>query len=150
MKVYFDMDGTIANLYEVENWEVLLHKHSVTPYDDALPCGNLNKLMELLRAYDVKVGVISWCAMNGNYTYDWRVRQRKKAWIKKNFPIASEIHIVKYGTPKHLTIKKELRESAILVDDNKNVCDAWKGKAVNFNSYEELMEKLEKVLQKAA
>ena len=35
--VYFDMDGTIANLYNVEGWESKLRAEDASPYADASP-----------------------------------------------------------------------------------------------------------------
>ena len=150
IEVYFDMDGTIADLYGVEEWETKLNTQDETPYKEAKPCGNLLELMELLKQFNVRVGVISWCAMNSDKEYDKKVRQAKKQWLKDNFPIVEECHIVKYGTPKHYTIKKEKRTTAILVDDNMSVCEKWQGESVNFNTYEELMKKLKNTLQKIA
>ena len=33
--IWFDMDGTIANLYGVENWLPKLRAHDASPYADA-------------------------------------------------------------------------------------------------------------------
>ena len=33
--IYFDMDGTIANLYAVENWLDMLRAFNPTPYEQA-------------------------------------------------------------------------------------------------------------------
>ncbi len=150
INIYFDMDGTIADLYNVDRWEEKLQAHDVSPYNEAKPCGNLLDLMELLKQFDVRVGIISWCAKNSSKKYDKQVRQSKRAWIKKNFPIVEECHIVKYGTRKQWTICKAKRDDAILVDDNAEVCREWQGKTVNFHNYEELVKNLKNILTELA
>ena len=48
MKINFDMDGTIADLYGVSNWlEDLLHE-DVRPYVEARPLVNLQALARVL------------------------------------------------------------------------------------------------------
>ena len=48
MKINFDMDGTIADLYGVSNWlEDLLHE-DVRPYVEARPLINLQALARVL------------------------------------------------------------------------------------------------------
>ena len=37
MRIYFDMDGTIADLYGVENWLNDLRTERTTPYEIATP-----------------------------------------------------------------------------------------------------------------
>ena len=46
--IYFDMDGTIANLYGVENWLPLLRSCDASPYVNALPMLDMAKLWSLL------------------------------------------------------------------------------------------------------
>ena len=51
--IYFDMDGTIANLYGVENWLDDLLTENTFPYENAEPMFNaeiLNKILENLQA----------------------------------------------------------------------------------------------------
>ena len=48
MTIYFDMDGTIADLYGVENWLDYLINSDATPYKVAKPLINLNSLARVL------------------------------------------------------------------------------------------------------
>ena len=48
MTIYFDMDGTIANLYGVENWLDYLMNEKTVPYDIASPMVDLEKLAAIL------------------------------------------------------------------------------------------------------
>ena len=43
-RINFDMDGTIANLYGVENWLEMLMAEDETPYAIAKPLVNLSLL----------------------------------------------------------------------------------------------------------
>lgn len=146
--IYFDMDGTIADLYGVENWERKLVSHDVTPYEEAEPLWNMEKLNSVLndlKGLGVVVGVISWLAIGSNKSYDKKTRKAKKDWIKKHLPCVEEIHLVKYGTPKHYCPK--VKTEAILVDDNTNVCSKWtRGKTIN-PTCEDIMEIFENILR---
>ena len=44
MMIWFDMDGTIANLYGVENWLPMLRAYDPTPYANAVPLLRLSRL----------------------------------------------------------------------------------------------------------
>ena len=147
--LYFDMDATICALYDYPNWLELLHEENTEPYEKALPCVNveeLNKVLNDFIAAGVTIGVISWSAMGGSKEYNRRTRKAKKDWCDIYFPnIFSEFHVVKYGTPKHHV--RNIKES-ILVDDNAEVRQAWKGNTVDATkdiilALKELLERLE-------
>ena len=48
MKIWLDMDGTIANLYAVEGWLPMLRSYDPTPYASAEPLVNMSALARLL------------------------------------------------------------------------------------------------------
>ncbi len=146
--IYFDMDGTIAALYDVKGWENKLNAHDASPYFEAQPLGDLNKLramLDKLAAIGYTIGVVSWLAKNSSYSYDWRVRQAKKYWLKKYLPIISECHIIKYGTPKRRYCKIK---DAILVDDDASVRQAWNGQTIDASNFDNILKSLEKLLDK--
>lgn len=143
--IYFDMDGTIADLYSVDDWEPKLRACDPSPYIEAKPMYNMRKLNILLKqiaAKGVTIGVISWLAMDSTPNYDKQVRKAKKTWIEKNLPAATEIHIVKYGYSK----KKCARiKDSILVDDNKSVRESWKGETID--ATKNIITELRKILR---
>ena len=47
-RIVFDMDGTIANFYGVENWLECLKNSDTTPYEKAEPLYNTNELNNIL------------------------------------------------------------------------------------------------------
>ena len=61
-KIYFDMDGTIADLYGVEGWLDYLTTEDAFPYANAKPLVNMNTLakrLNRLQAEGCEICVIS-------------------------------------------------------------------------------------------
>lgn len=146
----FDMDGTIADLYGVENWLADLRAENPRPYVEAKPLYNmdiLNSLLKLLKAEGWGVVVTTWLAKDSTKEYDRLVREAKLAWLEKyNFPY-DEIHLVKYGTTKANCTRKK-GGLQILVDDNEKVRAGWNlGNTINAN--ENILAELVKLLSEA-
>ena len=140
--IFFDMDGTIADLYGVENWLDYLIASDALPYEIAKPLIRLNALARILNRLQkqgYKVGVISWLAKNSNTAYDEKVTKAKKEWLKKHLASVNfdEIHIVKYGTPKQTFAKTE---NDILFDDEEKNRNDWTGKAFDVNEILEILK----------
>ena len=140
--IFFDMDGTIADLYGVENWLDYLIASDALPYEIAKPLIKLNTLARILNRLQkqgYKIGVISWLAKNSNETYDEQVTKAKKEWLKKHLTSVTfdEIHIVKYGTPKQTFAKTK---NDILFDDEEKNRNDWTGKAFDVDSIIEILK----------
>lgn len=140
--IFFDMDGTIADLYGVENWLDYLIASDALPYEIAKPLIRLNALARVLNRLQkqgYKVGIISWLAKNSNTAYDEKVTKAKKEWLKKHLASVNfdEIHIVKYGTPKQTFAKTE---NDILFDDEEKNRNNWTGKAFDVNEIIEILK----------
>lgn len=132
--IVFDMDGTIADLYGVENWLSMLRAEDTTPYEIAEPLFDMEVLiilLEALKAYDWKIAVTTWGAMNGTKEYNARTMKVKKGWLDKfNFPY-DEFHGVQYGTTK-ANCTRNKADFQILVDDNETIRKGWNlGKAID-------------------
>lgn len=139
----FDMDGTIANLYEVEGWLNDLRSFNPRPYIVAQPMYDMEVLTTVLnvfRAKGWKVAVVSWLSKDSTKEYNEMVRKAKREWLEKyDFPF-DEIHLVKYGTTKANCTRKN-GGFQILVDDNEKVRKGWTlGDTINAN--ENIIEKL--------
>ncbi len=133
----FDMDGTIADLYKVENWLEDLRSFNPRPYIVAKPMYDmklLNGLLNELKASGWKVVVVSWLSKESTRAYDKEVRKAKREWLEKNnFPF-DEVHLVKYGTTKANCTRK-LGGYQVLVDDNEQVRKGWNlGSTINANN----------------
>lgn len=135
--ICFDMDGTIADLYGVEGWLYALENGIVFPYEIAKPMWDMIRLAEVLnelRAREIEIRIISWLAKNSTETYKDEVRQAKVEWLERmGFPY-DKAHFVQYGSTKADSVRKYLAddECAILVDDNRKVCNGWHlGETIN-------------------
>lgn len=122
--IYFDMDGTIANLYGVDNWLDYLIKYDSTPYEIAKPMLNMSVLARILNRLQREgyiIGIISWLSKTSTPEYGEKVRQAKINWLKKHLKSVKfdSIQIVDYGTPKY-TLGK-----GILFDDEIENRNAW-------------------------
>lgn len=125
--ICFDMDGTIADFYGVENWLEKLRRFDATPYIDAKPLWDMEALKQVLVSLissGWEIQVISWLSKESNKQFDKEVREAKRSWLAENGFPATKVHLVKYGTTKADCIRKE-KPYAILVDDNKKVRDGW-------------------------
>ena len=143
--IYLDLDGTIADLYSVQDWEPKLRACDPSPYNEAKPMYNmrvLNTILEEIAAKGITIGVISWLAMGSTKEYDKQVRKAKKDWIAQHLPAATEIHLIKYGYSKKKAAK--IKDS-ILIDDNADVRAAWKGDTVD--ATENILHTLIKILE---
>ena len=131
MTIYFDMDGTLGNLYAVEGWLEALRANDPAPYMMAEPMHDfrhLARLLNSLQSSGYKIGIVSWLSKESNKEYDEAVRRAKRRWLAKHLSSVDwdEIHIVKYGTPKQFVVKDR---EGILFDDEERNRDAWWGEA---------------------
>lgn len=155
MRIYFDMDGTIANLYDIRNWLDKIIAEDSSPYAEAVPLGDLLKIADIckeLQENGIKIGIISWLAKDSSREYNSKVRKAKKEWLRKNFPVnLDEIHIVKHGYPKR---KVAGGNGDILFDDEIGNIENWIGrkrdrKAICCNNnFEIIVKELRKLLNK--
>lgn len=141
--IYFDMDGTIADLYGVENWLADLIAENVRPYAEAKPLVNLSLLARYIHKAQAKgyiVGVISWLSKSGSDAYNEAVTSVKREWLAKHLPSVEwdEIHIVKYGTPKSTCRTCP----GILFDDEQRNLDEWGAGAVIASNLLEILRNL--------
>lgn len=129
--IYFDMDGTLADLYGVDGWLDNLIAKETRPYDEAKPLVNLSLLaryLNILQSVGYRIGIISWLAKNSNEQYDEAVTLSKMKWLKVHLKSVQfdEINIVPYGTPKTIFSKDH---SDILFDDEIQNREMWNGNA---------------------
>jgi len=142
--IFFDMDGTIADLYGVENWLKYLLISDSFPYEIAKPLIRLSALARILhRLQDegYRVGIISWLSKNSTPEYDEKVTEAKKNWLKTHLPSVKfdEINIVPYGTAKEKFAKTE---KDILFDDEEKNRQNWTGEAFGVENILEILKGL--------
>ena len=86
-KIYLDMDGTIANLYEQKNWLERLQKEDTTIF---LECQPLIEQKELLRLFPPKyyeIIILSMTPYNCSKEYHNQVIEQKNQWLDIHFPL---------------------------------------------------------------
>ena len=142
-EIWFDMDGTIADLYGVEGWLDMLLNENARPYEIAKPLVNMRELAKVLNRLIEKgweIGVISWLAKNGTNDYNKKVANAKMKWLAKHLKSVkfAKIDIVEYGTPK------QIKRNGILFDDEKQNRENWLGIAYNVENIIQVLRELEK------
>lgn len=142
MTIWFDMDGTIADLYGVDNWLDMLIAEDETPYAIAKPMLNMNGLarqLNALRRKGYKIGIISWLSKTSTPEYDLKVTNAKLKWLNEHLASVAfdEIKIVAYGTNKWNACK-----SGILFDDEERNRIAWKATAFEPHRITEVLSAL--------
>lgn len=142
--IWFDMDGTIADLYGVEGWLDMLIAKDALPYEIAKPLLRLSALartLNKLQKQGYKIGIISWLAKNSNAEYGKAVAAAKEKWLRNHLAsvIFDEINIVAYGTPKSTFAKSD---NDVLFDDEEHNRKEWTGKAFDVDNIMEILKGL--------
>lgn len=129
--IWWDMDGTIANLYTVNDWLPKLRSEDPSPYAEAEVMWNMSQLARLMNQVQVmgyKLGIISWTSKGGSASYNEAVKQAKLEWLKQHLTSVNwdRVYVVSYGTPKSIVMDTE---DDILFDDEIQNRETWLGHA---------------------
>ena len=145
--ICFDMDGTIANFYGVENWLDALRSYSDRPYREAAPMMNFSVLARQLNAAQrkgAKLVIISWASKCCNPVFFADICMAKCNWLAEHLPSVhwDEVHIVPYGTNKAEVCGVQ-GENFFLFDDEEHNRDQWEeldGLAFNPSDITEILK----------
>lgn len=143
--IWFDMDGTIYDLYKIPNWlEMLVDKKDYNVYNiDGYERPNLARIrsaVQALIAIGWRVGVITWAGKGVNeFTEEMTATVRaKREWLGKNLPeLLQEFNCIPYGMSKagYLRLCQiGSNTTNYLVDDNKEVRKDWRAHGDNFRT----------------
>ena len=97
--INFDMDGTIADLYGVDNWLEYLIAEDTFPYANAEPLLRLSALARKLNSLQregYQLAVISWLSKSGTDEYNKAVTEVKKEWLRKHLPRKKVLYLSLY------------------------------------------------------
>ena len=142
--IYFDMDGTIADLYGVEGWLNDLKSENARPYATAKPLIRMSALARVLNRLQKEgytIGIVSWLSKGGSDDYNEKVTYAKQKWLKQHLASVNfdEINIVKYGTPKSTAVNIQ---GGILFDDEEKNRTEWNGTAFDVDNIIEILKAL--------
>lgn len=143
--IWFDMDGTLASLYDVKDWLLKLEAHDPSPYIEARPIHNMSRLARYLnkvRKLGYKIGIISWLSKVSTPDYDKEVINAKKEWLNRHLNSVDwdKIIITDYGTPKSNFI---MGTDDILFDDELSNRLEWFGVAYEPKDIFEVLKTLQ-------
>lgn len=140
-EIWFDMDGTIADLYGVDGWLDMLIAGDPTPYEIARPLVNLQALARVLNRLQrngYTINIVSWLSKNGTDEYNAKVTSAKIEWLDTHLHSVkfNRIDILTYGTPK------QIGRHGILFDDEERNRDNWNDLAYDVHNIIEVLKTL--------
>ena len=142
VKIYFDLDGTVYNLYGITEWEPKLRAENPNVFREGNFIGDYQDFMDIchkLLEKSVQFGVITWLPMQASPEYEVECELVKREWVQQYMPFVSEFTAQSYGVPKQNAIIKRAK-TMYLLDDNTEICEMWQTEkmriAVNVNKGE--------------
>ncbi len=145
---YFDLDGTIYDLYGMKDWLERIENEKPNTFTDGKFIVNYNEFMECVKQLEEQgytFNVISWLPYDITYNYKKKCEQEKRNWIKKFLPFVKKVEVQSYGILKHTHV-----ESGILIDDNEKICRHWRNEnriALNVNKEFNVIKALKKLIR---
>ena len=131
MRICFDIDGCICDLYSVPDWLEKLRAYDPTPYAEAGVMLNMSLLARLLnrvQAAGNELVIVSWLSKEPTPEYDEAVAEAKLGWLHQHLRSVQwdEINIVSHGVCKNEFC---MNDDDILFDDEEQHREAWDGEA---------------------
>ena len=126
-KIFFDLDGTLYDLYNIDNWLNSLQYEDATVFERGNFIGDYEKFMGIIKELLLKgytFGVISWLPMYATPEFENECAKVKEMWVKKYLPFVEEMTFQRYGTPKQNAVQKKA-QTMYLLDDSKDVGRVW-------------------------
>lgn len=145
--IYFDMDGTIADLYGQNRWLEDIIDESPKPFLMARPMVNMRKLaaeLNRVKAMGWTVGIISWTPRDATQSYAESVRRVKMKWLRDwlHDVEIDDLQIVEYGTCKAGLNHADV---GILFDDEARNRTAWEESGMKAFHPSEIFEVLNSI-----
>jgi len=127
IRLYLDMDGTIADLYGIENWLPRLRKSDESIFIECKPIISEKELLNHFPTEKYEIIILSMTPLGATDEYCENVKTQKDIWLDKHFPSLTKRIYRAYGHNKNL----KNSQSAILVDDSAPIRESWRGIAIN-------------------
>lgn len=126
-KLYFDMDGTVADLYGSADWLYKLRNEVPGAFRNLEPLHDmveLERICKELIADGWELGIITWLPIDASKKYEAICTAEKIEWANKYMPYITDIIAQPYGTPKHTAPQKRAK-MMVIVDDNDDILQTW-------------------------
>lgn len=151
-RIYFDMDGTIADLYGRDGWLDSLINEEAGLFQELkpmYPAWQFREICDRLQREGWELGVITWTPMNATREYEEQVAREKIYWLQNYAPFIKDITCQPYGQPKQYAIRQRATRM-ILVDDNHEVRQMWEKvpHRETIDATKNIIDELEKLLDK--
>ena len=145
----FDLDGTVADLYNVRGWLEALQIEDAMPYYNAAErydLDYLNDLLELYKAYGGHIVVLTWLA-KGELSEGFKRASSaaKMLWLRENLPAIKDVRTLEYGTPKWTCVQSV--KNAILFDDELPNRIQWQRQGGKAYTPSHMLRTIERLLQ---
>lgn len=119
VRVFFDLDGTLAEWHSISSYKELLKKGyfiNLAPYNNVVQAA---AILSGIKGVDV---YILSAVPQSEYAIE-----EKKAWVRKNLPNIEENHMIfsKEGRDKRDFIPGGFRPTDVLIDDYSANLHAW-------------------------
>lgn len=137
--VWFDMDGTLYDLYNIPGWLELLQMEEPGIFRHGQPMYNpffIRQAILALIAHGWQVGVITWApkGVAEEEPFFIETKRAKQEWLRRHYPeLLENFYCLPYGGSKSVCACDHWKERSldpdmgvqILVDDNMLVRDEW-------------------------
>lgn len=135
--IWFDLDGTLYELYKIPNWLERLERKDWNVFVDGKPRKHHERTREAIKALQAKgwtVGCITWGSRGLTKEKELQgIAEKKKEFLAKYFPeLLENFYCLPYGASKALPIMhnycciRPSKQINYLVDDNKIVRENWR------------------------
>lgn len=129
--MYFDMDGTLVNLYAVKDVFKRLDNNDATPYREAPEIPEYVQMLRDAKNMGYRIGIITAGSRFPPGTSEEvkdkmnkETEENKKKWLEEHglMPFIDTFQFVPYGVSKYDVAEDK---TGILVDDDEKVLRTW-------------------------
>lgn len=126
--VLLDMDGTIADTYNVPNWLDQLRNERVEPFINAQPLITEEKLFSLFSEKNIVICTMLPKDVQLGTPYADACQRAKQQWLERYFPSLTNVLFMEYSNDKSLG---EYSKKCLLVDDSDIIRNNFNGCTLN-------------------
>ena len=129
--IYLDMDGTIADLYNIDHWLDRIRCEEEGIFLKATPIITEDKLMRWIKDYKDRVWVVTMAPPLCSLDYKIQVFKEKDMWLNKHFPHIMNRMFCNYQSNKNIFGKLGHKsEEVLLIDDDQELRDTFLGSSI--------------------